>query len=70
MEIVTNKNSTVGNTETGRPYHCTFMRQSGEINIHFTGRIKIKMENDNSYIETTVEDLETLIAKHKENKKR
>jgi hypothetical protein len=69
MEIITEGNSTIGNTPSGRPYHCTFMRSAGEINIHFTGNIKIKMENDRSYIETTVEELEALIAKHKENSK-
>jgi hypothetical protein len=70
MKIITEKNVTIGKTEAGRPHHCTFMRKSGEINIHFTGKINIKMENDNSYIETTVEELEALIARHKENNKR
>jgi hypothetical protein len=65
MTIVEGKTSTVGRTEEGRPHHCTFMRRAGEVNIHFTGRINIKMKNDDGYIETTVEELEALIALHK-----
>lgn len=70
MIITTEENCTIGKTPSGRPHHCSFRRKAGEINIDFTGRVLMKMGNNDEYIETTVEEMEALIAQHKKNSKR